>query len=64
MNIGLAVFNLIPIPPLDGSKILNAVLPARIYFKIMQYEQYGFIILIILIKKVVFIPIHFIPGQK
>lgn len=54
MNIGLAVFNLIPIPPLDGSKILNAVLPARIYFKIMQYEQYGFIILIILINTPLF----------
>lgn len=50
MNIGLAVFNLIPVPPLDGSKVLNAVLPARIYFKIMQYEQYGFIVLILLIN--------------
>ncbi len=50
MNISLAVFNLLPVPPLDGSKILNAVLPARIYFKIMQYEQYGFIILILLIN--------------
>lgn len=54
MNISLAVFNLIPIPPLDGSKILNAVLPAKIYFKIMQYEQYGFIILIILLNLPVF----------
>ncbi len=54
LNISLAVFNLIPIPPLDGSKILNAVLPARIYFKIMQYEQYGFIILIILINTPLF----------
>lgn len=54
MNISLAIFNLIPIPPLDGSKILNAVLPARIYFKIMQYEQYGFIILIILINTPIF----------
>ena len=54
MNISLAVFNLIPIPPLDGSKILNAVLPARIYFKIMQYEQYGFIVLILLINTPVF----------
>lgn len=50
MNIGLGVFNLIPIPPLDGSKVLNAVLPARIYFKIMQYERYGFIALILLIN--------------
>jgi len=54
MNISLAVFNLIPIPPLDGSKILNAILPSRIYFKIMQYEQYGFIILIILINTPIF----------
>lgn len=54
MNIGLAVFNFIPIPPLDGSKILNAVLPPRIYFKIMQYEQYGFIVLLILINTPIF----------
>lgn len=50
MNLSLAVFNLIPIPPLDGSKILNAILPARVYFKIMQYERYGFIILILLLN--------------
>jgi len=49
MNIALAIFNLIPIPPLDGSKILNAVLPARIYFKIMRYEQYGSILLLLVI---------------
>lgn len=50
INLGLGLFNLIPIPPLDGSKALNAVLPARIYFKLMEYERYGFIILIILIN--------------
>ena len=50
MNLGLGVFNLIPIPPLDGSKVLSAILPTRIYFKLMQYERYGFIILIILIN--------------
>jgi len=50
LNVGLAIFNLIPIPPLDGSKILNAILPQRVYFKIMQYEQYGFIVLIILLN--------------
>lgn len=49
LNIGLGVFNLIPIPPLDGSKILNAILPQRIYFKIMEYERYGFLVLILLL---------------
>jgi len=50
MNLSLAVFNFIPIPPLDGSKIMNSVLPARIYFKIMQYERFGFIALILLLN--------------
>lgn len=50
LNVGLAIFNLIPIPPLDGSKILNSFLPERTYFKIMQYEQYGFIVLYVLLN--------------
>ncbi len=40
MNITLAVFNLLPIPPLDGSKILYSFLPPNIYFKIAPYERY------------------------
>ncbi len=40
LNSNLAVCNLIPIPPLDGSRVLTAVLPARLYYKVMQYEQY------------------------
>lgn len=41
INIGLGVFNLIPLPPLDGSKILGAILPENTYFKLMRYERYG-----------------------
>ena len=42
----MAVFNLIPIPPLDGSKILFALLPEAAYWKLMRYERYGFLVLI------------------
>lgn len=45
LNASLAVFNLIPISPLDGSKILAIVLPDRTYRQLMQYERYGFLIL-------------------
>ena len=39
INIGLAVFNLLPIPPLDGSRIVTLLLPPRLYFKVMRYER-------------------------
>jgi len=39
-NISLAVFNLLPCPPLDGAKIFGALLPDRLYWTVMRYEQY------------------------
>lgn len=48
LNAGLAVFNLIPISPLDGSKILAIILPDAAYLKLMRYERYGMLILIAL----------------
>lgn len=49
IDIGLGLFNLIPIPPLDGSKVLLAVLPERYYFSYMRFEQFGMIFLLLLI---------------
>ena len=49
LNAGLAVFNLIPVSPLDGSKILAIVLPQRAYSQLMRYERYGFVILALLL---------------
>jgi Zn-dependent proteases len=55
MNIGLAVFNIIPVPPLDGSKILSGILPSRYYFKMMEYERYigiAFLVLMVAFPRV------------
>ena len=41
LSVGLAVFNLLPVPPLDGSKILFSVLPDRAWLMLMRYERYG-----------------------
>lgn len=54
MNISLAVFNLLPFPPLDGSKILDTFLPASLRPALEFLEQYGYIILMLLIYMGVF----------
>ena len=40
VNLNLAVFNLLPAPPFDGSRIVNLILPERLYFLVMRYERY------------------------
>lgn len=48
-NLSLMLFNLIPIPPLDGSKVLGAFLPNSVYYGMLQYERYYSLILLGLI---------------
>ena len=50
LSIALAVFNMLPIPPLDGSKVLFSVLSEGAYFRLMRYERYGMILLIVFIN--------------
>ena len=45
LSVGLGLFNLLPIPPLDGAKVLGALLPDETYFRLMRYERYGMILL-------------------
>ena len=48
LSIGLGLFNLLPIPPLDGSKVLGAFLPDTTYFGLMRYERFGMFLLLAL----------------
>lgn len=48
LSIGLGLFNLLPIPPLDGAKVLGGLLPDRTYFALMRYERYGMLLLLLM----------------
>lgn len=63
LNITLAVFNLIPVPPLDGSRIFLVLLPTELYFKIMRYEKYIYMVLMIaLLLGLLDTPISFVTN--
>jgi len=49
ISIALAVFNMLPLPPLDGSKVLFSLLPENAYDKLMRYERFGMIFLLVIV---------------
>lgn len=64
LSIALAVFNIIPIPPLDGSKVLFSLLSEEKYWKLMRYERYGMIILLIVVASdVLGAPLDWLTGE-
>lgn len=56
ISIGLGIFNLLPIPPLDGSKMLFSLFPDRIYYNILKYERYGMILMIVILSTEIITP--------
>ncbi len=64
LNIYFAVFNLLPIPPLDGSRILFVLLPDRYYFGIMKYERIIMLVfLLLLVTNILTIPISYVADN-
>lgn len=63
LNINLMLFNLIPLPPLDGSRIAYIFLPTDLYFKIMKYERYIMIAFIVLLAtNIITVPLGTVNG--
>ncbi len=63
LNAGLAIFNLLPIPPLDGSHLLALILPTRVYFKYVRYERYiSFALVLLLVFDVLDTPLFFLRS--
>ncbi|WP_040197614.1 site-2 protease family protein [Candidatus Soleaferrea massiliensis] len=63
ISISLGIFNLLPVPPLDGSRLFLSFLPSSTYFKIMQYERYIMIALFLLLfTGALSIPLSWLSG--
>lgn len=63
ISAGLAVFNLLPVPPLDGSKVVFGLLPRQWYFKLMRFERWGMLLLMaLLLTGALDVPLNFLRG--
>lgn len=63
VNIQLAVFNFLPIPPLDGSRILQLLIPSKYYYKFLQYERYIILVVFaLLFMGVLTVPLSYITS--
>lgn len=63
LNINLAMFNLLPVPPLDGSRLVTALLPSKYYYGLMKYERYIMIgLFVLLFTGVLTAPLSWISG--
>ncbi len=49
LSLALALFNILPVPPLDGSKVLFSLMSDESYMKLMRYERYGMVLLLLLV---------------
>jgi Zn-dependent protease len=67
INLILGTFNLLPIPPLDGSKIIAALAPRKWMYKILSYERYGFILVLIFLMlgwlNAILLPVIYFFGR-
>ncbi len=68
LSVGLGVFNLFPVPPLDGSRILFAFFPDKVYYAVMRYERYIMVAMLVLVwlgaldKPLSFLIVHILQG--
>ena len=58
INLLLALFNLLPVPPLDGSRLVAAALPREMSWRYLSFGRYGFIILMLLIFSGILRPLY------